>query len=239
MLVSQRTQLKNRVHATLAKYALTITDVSDLFGKQGRELLRQRIADLPPQTAFATACLVEQIDALDRQIDRFEQQMGDLFEITAEIELLMTLPGVGFILAVVCVTEIGDVMRFGRSAQLAAYAGTTPRVHESCGKRRYGPVRSDVNHYLKWAFVEAANVVCWHRRRHPKRHVSRLYERIAHRKEHQKAIGAVARHLAEAAYWVGQVTIPDMELDTSATIVQAIYETNGLQYEQSRVLTLG
>ena len=40
------------------------------------------------------------------------------------------------------------------------------------------------------------------RRRHPHRHVSRLYERIAQRKGHPKAIGAVARHLAEATYWL-------------------------------------
>jgi hypothetical protein len=55
---------------------------------------------------------------------------------------------------------------------------------------------------MGWAFVEAATVICRHRRRHPKRHVSRLYERVARRKGHHKAIGAVARHLAEATYWV-------------------------------------
>jgi transposase len=202
VLVRQRTQLKNRIHATLAKYALTPTESSDLFGKRGRTLLPQRLAQLPPQTAFATTRLVEQIDTLDHHIARFEQQMGEVFDVTAEIDLLMTMPGVGFILAVVILTEIGDVTRFGRSAQLAAYAGTTPRVHESGGKRRYGPLRSDVNRYLKWALVEAANAVCRNHLRHPQRHVSRLYDRIAKRKGHHQAIGAVARHLAEAAYWV-------------------------------------
>lgn len=105
-------------------------------------------------------------------------------------------------LAVVILTEIGDVARFGRSEQLAAYAGTTPRVHESGGRRRYGPLRADVNRYLKWAFVEAANASCRHRGRHPQRHISRLYDRTYKRKGHQKAIGAASRHLAEAAYWV-------------------------------------
>ncbi len=202
MLVRQRTQLKNRIHATLAKYALMIPGVSDLFGKQGRELLRQRIAELPPQTAFATARLVEQIEVLDHQIGLFERQVGELFEVTEELQLLMTLPGVGFILAVVILAEIGDVTRFGRSEQLATYAGTTPRIHESGGKVRYGPLRADVNRYLKWAFVEAANAICRNRRRHPQRHVSRRYERVAKRRGHEKAIGAVARHLAEAAFWV-------------------------------------
>ena len=36
VLVRQRTQLKNRIHATLAKYALHDLEVSDLFGVRGR-----------------------------------------------------------------------------------------------------------------------------------------------------------------------------------------------------------
>lgn len=77
-----------------------------------------------------------------------------------------------------------------------------PRVHSSGGKTRYGQLRGDVNRYLKWAYVEAANTVCLQRRFFPHRHVSQLYDRIARRKGHQKAIGAVARHLAEATYWM-------------------------------------
>jgi len=99
-------------------------------------------------------------------------------------------------------TSVGDVSRFSRPEQLAAYAGVVPRVHESGGKRRYGGLRTEANRYLKWAFVEAANICFRLRRRYPQRHTSRLYERVARRRGHQKAIGAVARHLAEAAYWV-------------------------------------
>ena len=44
--------------------------------------------------------------------------------------------------------------------------------------------------------------ICIHRRRSPRHHVSRLYERIARRKGHPTAIGAVARHLAEATFWI-------------------------------------
>ena len=40
------------------------------------------------------------------------------------------------------------------------------------------------------------------RRRMARGHVSRLYERVAQRKGHPKAIGAVARHMAEATYWI-------------------------------------
>jgi hypothetical protein len=65
-------------------------------------------------------------------------------------------------------------------------------------------MRKQSNHYLKWAFIEAANVVV-RQRNHPNwriKHVSRLYERTRRRKGHYVAVGAVARYLSEAAYWV-------------------------------------
>ena len=59
-----------------------------------------------------------------------------------------------------------------------------------------------MNRYLKWAFAEAGNSVAVNHRRWPERHVSQLYLRVRSRKGHPKAVGAVARHLAEAAFHV-------------------------------------
>ncbi len=60
------------------------------------------------------------------------------------------------------------------------------------------------NNYLKWAFIEAANVIV--RQRHHSnwrgKYVVRLFERIRQRKGHAVAVGATARYLAEAAFWV-------------------------------------
>jgi transposase len=118
------------------------------------------------------------------------------------MQLLDTLPGVGPILAAVMALEIGDVGRFASAERLASYAGTTPRVSSSGGRTRIGRLRSDVNRYLKWALIEAANVAALHRARRPELHVSKLYARLKRHKGHAKAAGAVARHLAEAAYYV-------------------------------------
>lgn len=219
VLVRQRTRLKNRIHATLAKYALHDFAVSDPFGPRSRPLLEERVSQLPVHTAYVTQRLLEQIDSLDRQVSDFEDRLRAAFAQTPDITRLMTLPGVGLILAVVIALEVGDVRRFPRAEQLAAYAGTTPRVHASGGRVRYGPLRPDVNRYLKWAFVEAANVVHRHHARWPHRHVSRLYARIASRRGHPKAISAVARHLAEATYWMltGQEDYRDPALTAASS----------------------
>ena len=127
VLVRQRTQLKNRIHATLAKYALHDLEVTDLFGVRGRALLRQRLDLLPPHTAYATRQLLEQVESLDRQVTGFEQRIKSVFKPTLAIQRLTTVPGVGLTLAVVIALEVGDVTRFPDAERLASYAGTTPR----------------------------------------------------------------------------------------------------------------
>jgi error-prone DNA polymerase len=144
-----------------------------------------------------------------------------VFSTTSEIDLLMSLPGVGFILAVVMYREVGDVERFGSASHFASYSGTAPRVHASGGKVRLGRLRSDVNRYLKWAFIEAANGVSLHRRRWPHRHVTRLYERVRSRRGHPTAIGAVARHLAESTYWILKKGEPYCEPKTKKGLISS------------------
>lgn len=202
VLVSQRTRLKNRLSATLAKWGVPAGECSDPYGKRGRVDLEKHLERLPEQTRWVSLQLLRQLDFVSAQVRELEQRLGELVEVTPEMQWLMSMPGVGVILAATIALEIGDVGRFPNAEHLASYAGTTPRVHASGGKVRYGKLRVDVNHYLKWAFAEAGNSVAVHHKRCPARHVSELYGRLRGRKGHAKAVGAVARHLAEAAFHV-------------------------------------
>jgi transposase len=202
VLTNLRTRLKNRLGATVAKYGLSVGDWSDPFGKAAREKLTGLLRQLPEQSGWVSAMLLKQIDLLDSQVGELEKRIEQLVPRLPAIELLRTLPGIGPILSAVMALEIGDVGRFASGERLASYSGTTPRVISSGDKTRYGRLRADVNRYLKWAFVEAANSVAVHRGHYPQRHVTRLYERLRARRGHAKAVGAVARHLAEAAWHV-------------------------------------
>jgi transposase len=199
-----RTKLKNRIHSVLAKYGLQdeFEGISDIFGKQGRQVLGRVVGQLPSHTRYTTELLVEQLDQTEQKVRAIEARMQKQFRQTAQHRLLETMPGIGFILSVVILQEIGDISRFGSPERFASYCGLTPRVHASGGKVRYGRLRPDTNHYLKWAFSEAGNSVAVNRKRFPARHVSKLYNRIRGRKGHAKAVGAVGRHLAEATYWI-------------------------------------
>jgi transposase len=204
VFVAQRTRLKNRLTATLAKYGAPPSEYSDAYGKKGRVDLEKRLERLPVQARWVSGQMLAQLDFVSSQVQQLEERLGELVEVTPEMQWLESLPGVGPILAATIALEIGEIQRFLSAPQLASYSGTTPRVHASGGKVRYGALRADVNRYLKWAFAEAANSVAVNHTRCPDRHVSRLYDRLRQRKGHPKAIGAVARHLAEAAFHVLQ-----------------------------------
>ena len=202
VLVHMRTALKNRIHATFAKYAIQFDSESDLFGTKGLQEMTKRLPELPPETRLSVEQELKLLDDLARQIDAAEQRIHQVIAVTPEMELLKSLPGVGPILAITIALEVGDVGRFPDNAHLASYSGTVPRVSSSGGKTRFGKTRPDVNHYLKRAFIEAANVVVLNQSRWPSRHVVQLYQRIKDNKGHGKAVVAVARHLAESTYWI-------------------------------------
>jgi len=200
----QRTAMKNRIHATLSKYGIRLEEESDIFSKKGRVALQEAMDGLPTETHQCVTDELALLDEIQAQIEKLEKRIRQKTKLTPTMQLLQSLPGVGDILSIVIEREIGLVERFPSAEDLASYAGTTPKVSSSGGKTYYGPMRKESNQYLKWAFIEAANVVA--RFRHfpswRNRHVVRLYERTAHRKGHFIAIGAVARHLAEATFWM-------------------------------------
>ena len=72
---------------------------------------------------------------LDDDIKRIEVEMKRVVDaapqLKDDIELLSSIYGVGFIVAVVIIAELGDLRRFRKARQLSAFAGVSPRIYQS------------------------------------------------------------------------------------------------------------
>lgn len=200
-LVRMRTRVKNRIHATLGRHNIQVPG-ADLFGVAARKQLGMRLPELPVHCREAVEQELATVDFLKTQIESAERRLEGLRKMSVEADLLKTLPCVGEILSMVLMLEIGRVDRFPTAAHLASYAGLVPRVRSSGGHTRMGQVCGNVNRNLKWAFVEIGNLVVVNQHRLAGTHVVRLYQRVKRAKNHQKAVVAVGRHLAEAAWSV-------------------------------------
>jgi len=156
-LVRQRTRLKNRIHATLIAHGHACP-VSDLFGRKGRALL-ERLAIPEPWRGTLQASL-RLIDSLDAEIDACERELRRLGADHRYIPLLMTCPGIGWVLAYTIAAELGDITRFPSPRKLTGYTGLCPRVDQSGEHDRRGPLTKNGPRYLRWAPVYAAQHAC-------------------------------------------------------------------------------
>jgi transposase len=196
-LVHHRTALKNRIHATLMTFGHSVP-VSDLFGTQGREILG-RLA-IPEPWAGTLATSMRMIDDLNVEIAAAEADLRSLGPDHPYIPLLLTVPGVGPLLAYTIASEIGDIARFASPKKLTGYTGLCPIVRQSGPTDRRGPLAKNGPKYLRWALVEAAT--------HAARDVRYRdrYERTKHRLGRQRGAKVarvdIARQLAEAIWHV-------------------------------------
>ena len=101
-LVKHRSMLKYRIHATLITFGHPCP-VSDLFGVAGRELL-DRLAIPQPWRSTVDASL-DLMDDLEAQIDTINRQLRSLGSEHRYMPLLMTVPGIGFVLSYTIAAE--------------------------------------------------------------------------------------------------------------------------------------
>jgi transposase len=194
-LVKHRSALKNRVHAILFQHGVP-NPSSDLFGRGGRRLLA-RLA-LPEPWASTMAATLELVDALDEQIAACERELRALGAEHRYMPLLLTCPGIGWVLAFTIASEIGDIDRFPSPRKLVGYTGLCPAVEQSGERDRRGPLRKNGPDYLRWALVEAAHTAARHPRYRPVR--ERMQARHGRKRGTKLAAIEIGRRLAEAIW---------------------------------------
>ena len=153
--VRQRTMMRNRIHRLLGgQHGLQLPQCSDLFGKKGLSFLENL-----KLTAPAGLLLKQQLEMLRTvqvRIKEDEAALEEMIDASAAYNHLLSLPGMGPILAAMAASEIDDVKRFKSSTKFCGYAGLCPRTISSGGKTYQGRLLRQCNKWLRWSFVEAS-----------------------------------------------------------------------------------
>ena len=182
-LVRQQTKLKVKIRAALTYEGVKPPKEYGLFTRKGTEWLRG--LGLEPVESYLRMMLPLRKEIRLLSLDLRHMAAGD-----ENVRLLMTIPGVGYYVALLVKAEIGDINRFHTGDQLASYAGLAPSTHSSGGVTHHGRITKEGSRWLRWAMVEAAHV---HFRFDSP--VTRAYHGIAERRGKGKATVAAARML--------------------------------------------
>jgi transposase len=194
-LVRRRSSLKHRVHAQLLAFGHACP-VSDLFGARGRELLDR--LEFPEPWRSNTLAAVRMIDELDEEITGLEKELRALGADHRYVPLLMTVPGIAWVLGYTIAAEIGDIDRFASPKKLTGYTGLCPRVYQSGGTDRRGPLTHAGPKYLRWALMEATTGACRHELYRDR--YQRTKRRLGKQRGPKVAQVDLARQLSEAIW---------------------------------------
>lgn len=191
-LVGLRSHCKAEVHAVLAKCGIQIS-LTDLFGPSGLELLDR--LDLAAPYAARVASLRRLLDDLDFEIDVFARLVRGRLAADPGYRAVQEIPGIGPVLGAVFVAEVGDVTRFATAAQLACWAGLTPKHHESDTHVHRGRITKPGSRLVRWAAVESVQILPGHTR------IGSLRDRVAARRGRNIGVVAAARQQIEYVFY--------------------------------------
>lgn len=72
------------------------------------------------------------------------------------VELLISIPGIGLITAMILLTELGSVERFSNTDQLCKFVGFIPSMHDSGESKKSGKITKRGHNVLRSALIESA-----------------------------------------------------------------------------------
>lgn len=189
---------------------LTLDDITPLLKKNLKSSPEDILKSIDgifneSQSSKMSVCL-KHYDVINECIDSLEQEILKLsVKYSAEIKLLMTIPGVQEISAIFIIAEIGTNMNaFVDDKHLASWAGLTPRCKESAGKKQSVRIIK-AGQYIKPLLVQCA--LCAIKDKSCP-YIKARYDSIKYRRGHKKAIIAIARLLIISAYHILKDKVP-------------------------------
>ena len=158
VLVQSMVKIKNQIHGMMLGYGIE-TKAAQFQSKKKRQELINDLADhnYSDFTASSLKVMLKILDDLTEEVKEIEKHLGEMVEENDDVELLMTVPGIGINTATTIAAYTEDLERFeGNYKKFAAYVGIVPSVHNSNESIHYGRITKHGPQELRTAFVQAA-----------------------------------------------------------------------------------
>jgi transposase len=192
-MVSKQSCVKLQIKSLLLQHG--IKQPKSLRSWSANAIRELNALKLPEQLRFCLGVLVEELQFLQNQLARIEDQLNETFgsqRHAQKVALLQTHPGIGPVIARQFTAEIFAPKRFKHKTELAKYVGLSPTIIQSGQSLRDGPVTKTGRPQLRSNLIQGSWIWII---RDPRAH--KMFLRILHNTGNKnKAITAMARRLA-------------------------------------------
>ncbi len=156
-----------------------------------------------PHLRFTAKKNLEVIRFLEEVINEIEVEVNSYAQLRKEFKILRTIQGVGNILGMTIMMEVGDIKRFKKVGDYSSYCRCVESKRTSNGKVKGKNNKKNGNRYLAWAYVEAANFT--------KRYcplAKKFFQRKLAKSNYVLATKALANKLSKASYFMMRDHVP-------------------------------
>ena len=194
LVVREATRMKNRIAGLLMETG-TVYNKEKLHGQAYFAELLATLRETPGSVQDLLRLSRGQLDLFESIQARLVKELVSNPELADRVGRLRSIAGVGVILALTWVLEIGEVNRFASIRQAQSYCGLTSAQHHSSGIEHRGPISKQRNKHLQTMLIEAAKLA-------PRFNgqLAAVHRRELERGNRNRATLAVARKMV--AYWM-------------------------------------
>ena len=158
-LVSRRTATINQIRAFLIEQGISVRAGARALRNSLFAILENRRDEISPRTASLILGLYEDWCGLDKRIETVTGAIEELSQVEPKCRRLMSVPGIGPIIATGIVAAIGRGEAFERGRDFAAWLGLVPRQHSTGGRTVLGRISKRGSKYLRTLLIQAAKVL--------------------------------------------------------------------------------
>jgi transposase len=153
--------------------------------------------------AFMAKNHLNTIEFLDKTILNIEKKVLAQVRLKKEFSLLQTIPGIGKILALTIMLEVGDISRFKKVGHFSSYCRCVKSERTSNKKKKGENNKKNGNKFLSWAYVEAANFANRY-----SQEARRFFQKKKAKRNGIVAVKALSNKLCRASYYIMRDQIP-------------------------------
>lgn len=194
MLVRQRTShvlsLKGMFNRNLA-LNMPGNRIKALKEEEAKQIFDQ------PQLIIGAKASISIMRFLTKQIEIIEKEVRSKLSLRKEFKKLLSVHGIGEILGMTIMLEVGDIRRFTNVRHYSSYCRCVSTYRLSNGKSKGRGNGKNGNKYLSWAYIEAAN----HMIRYCP-YARAFYQRKLKKSGNSVAIKALGNKISKATYYI-------------------------------------
>jgi len=191
MIVRTAVKMKNKLSGLLMETGATYSK-KRLHGRKYFAELLERVEDVPESVKGLLKLSRSNLEMFEAVQKKLIKTLREDKLIRDRVQRLMSIKGVGEVMALTWVLEIGEFSRFQSAHQAISYCGLCSAQKESAGKEKRAPISKKRNKHLQTMLIETAKLAP---RWNP--HLVEVHEKELTRGNPNRATLAVARKLVE------------------------------------------